>query len=70
MTSHIPSDLRTTSQKFMHAHEIMDLAITQEAYTIVSVYAEAISYYLAVLERDARHSMYHDEYVEYGILDD
>ena len=70
MTINTPPDQRTTSQKFMHAHTIMERAVKEEAYTIVAVYAEDISEYLIILESDARSLMYDDDYVECGILDD
>lgn len=70
MTFETPPDLRTTSQKFTTAHRIMERAIGEEAFSVAAMYAEDVSDYMNILERDMRYFIYHDEYVLNGIIDE
>jgi len=70
MTFEIPPDLRPTSEKFMLSYQIMERAITEEAFSVAAIHAEEVSEYLETLERDVRYFIHHDEYVLDGIIDE
>ena len=48
----------------------MERAIGEEAFSVAAMYAEDVSDYMNILERDMRYFIYHDEYVSNGIIDE